>query len=742
MAEVASAYVSLLPSFRGGASAISKELGGPIDKAGQDGGKRFGSGMAAGIGGMAKSIFAPLAAAAAGVSLVGFFKDAVAGASDLQESTTKIEAIFGDAAGAVQGFAGQGAKALGQTKLEVLNASATFGTFGKAAGLAGNDLAGFSTGFASLSTDLASFYNTSPEQAVEAIGAALRGEAEPIRQYGVLLDDATLRQEALSLGLIKTTKDALTPQQKVLAAQSAIYKQTADAQGDFTRTSGGLANQQRVLSAQFSDLRSGIGEKLLPVVTSVVSFLNANLVPTFDRVGAAVGAVFNLVAKGDFTSAFREAFNVDEDSGLVTFLLGLRDTATGVFQEISGGVRAFVAAFKEGGTDVTSSGLAGAFERVGLAARGLLNFITGSLIPGIASLVGWLRDNQSWLMPIAVGVGAIVVAFQAYQAVMTVARTVTAAYAVVQGVLNAVMAANPIGLVVLAIVGLVAALVYAWHNSETFRNVVTGVWEAVKAAVLAVANWFTGTLVPWLTGVWDALVAGVRAVGQWFTDVWNTISSTTTTVWTAITSFISSIPGRILQFFLNWTLPGLLIQHWDAIKQGAVNGFNAVVDFVRGIPQRIVDGLGALGQLLYSAGQDLLNGLINGIRDKVAGAVTAVKDAVNGVIDGAKDLLGINSPSRVFMEIGAYTGEGFALGIESQQRAARGAMSNLVTPPVAPRMNANVAGVAGATNSGRLASAGPLAHVDVHPAPDMSETQVGEMAARRVAAALQGVVIP
>jgi hypothetical protein len=738
VAEVASAYVSLMPSFRGGAAAISKEIDGPISKAGQDGGKRFGGGMAAGIGGMARSIFAPLAAAAAGVSLVGFFKDAIGGASDLQESTTKIAAIFGDASAAVQDFAGQGAKTLGQTRLDVLNASATFGTFGKAAGLAGNDLAGFSTGFAALSTDLASFYNTSPEEAVEAIGAALRGEAEPIRKYGVLLDDATLRQEALALGLVKTTKDALTPQQRVLAAQSAIYKQTADAQGDFSRTSGGLANQQRILSAQFSDLRSGIGEKLLPVITSVVSFLNANLVPTFDKVGAAVKSVFDLVVKGDFTSAFREAFNVDEDSGVVSFLLGLRDTAITVFGEIRGGVNAFVAAFKEGGSDVTSSGLAGAFERVGLAARGLANFVTGTLIPGIASLVGWLRDNQSWLMPIAVGVGAIVVAFQAYQAVMTIARTVTAAYAVVQGVLNAVMAANPIGLVVLAIVGLVAALVYAWHNSETFRNVVTGVWEAVKGAVLAVASWFTDTLVPWLQGAWDAVVTGVQAVGQWFADVWNSISSATTAVWTAITSFISSIPQRILSFFLNWTLPGLLIQHWDSIKQGAITGFNAVVDFVRGIPQRIVDGLGALGRLLYTAGQDLLNGLINGIRDKVSGAVEAVKDAVSGVIDGAKDLLGINSPSKVFMEIGAYTGEGFALGIQSQKRAAQGAMANLVAAPSVPRMNSNLAGVAGATNGPPLRS-GPLVHQDIHPVPGMTETQVGDMAGRGAARALIGV---
>src|SRR5574343_101163 len=73
------------------------------------------------------------------------------------------------------------------------------------AGLAGDDLVQFSTGFVGLASDLALFNNTTPEQAIQAIGAALRGESEPLRAYGVLLDDATMRQKALELGLIETT---------------------------------------------------------------------------------------------------------------------------------------------------------------------------------------------------------------------------------------------------------------------------------------------------------------------------------------------------------------------------------------------------------------------------------------------------------------------------------------------------------------------------------------------------------
>ena len=206
---------------------------------------------------------AVLPAAAAIGSIAAVIKPAIDAASNMQESMSKVNVIFGKGAKSVNDFAATAARDLGQSKQSVLDAAGAFGTFGKAAGLSGEDLATFSNDFTVLATDLASFNNTSPEEAVLAIGAALRGEAEPLRRFGVLLDDATLRQEALNLG-ISDGKKALTSSQKILAAQSAIYKQTGDAQGDFLRTSDGLANSQRSLRAEFANLQVELGMKLLP----------------------------------------------------------------------------------------------------------------------------------------------------------------------------------------------------------------------------------------------------------------------------------------------------------------------------------------------------------------------------------------------------------------------------------------------------------------------------------------------
>lgn len=287
------------------------------------------------------------AAAAAGAMAIKIGIDAVKAASNLAETQSKVGVIFGESADAINKFAATAATKLGQTRQQAMDAASTFATFGKSAGLAGNDLVKFSTDLTTLSADLASFYNTSPEQAINAIGAALRGESEPIRAYGVLLNDATLKQEALNMGIYNGT-GALSAQQKVLAAQQVILRQTSDAQGDFARTSDGLANQQRILTAQIENTKTMLGEALLPTVLKVVAFFNNNVIPTFeafvygltgnegavqglDETGKKAyyaGEAFRSVAKS--VAQLAATFSSDGQSsiqGFVTALKFLADTA-------------------------------------------------------------------------------------------------------------------------------------------------------------------------------------------------------------------------------------------------------------------------------------------------------------------------------------------------------------------------------------------------------------------------------
>jgi hypothetical protein len=236
---------------------------------------------------------AALAGAFAATKIVSFAQDTVRAASDLNETMSKTQQVFGASAAGVLDWSKNSASALGQSQQSALDAASTFGILGKAAGLTGGDLTGFSTGLTQLASDMASFSNTTPDEAVAALGAGLRGEAEPLRKYGVLLDDATLRARALALGIITTTKTALTPQQRALAAQAEIMAQTKDQQGDFARTSDGLANSQRILAAQMQDTKASIGQAMLPAIQAVLPVLKAMM-----EVVQSLGPAFPILVAG------------------------------------------------------------------------------------------------------------------------------------------------------------------------------------------------------------------------------------------------------------------------------------------------------------------------------------------------------------------------------------------------------------------------------------------------------------
>lgn len=291
---------------------------------------------------------AAIAIGTIGVAAVGAASVAIKAASDLAESQSKIDVIFGNSAKAIAAFAATAAKSFGLSKQAVYDAAGTFGTFGKAAGLSGDDLANFATSFTGLAADLASFNNTTPEEAITAIGAALRGESEPLRRYGVLLDDASMRQKALELGIYDGT-GALTAQQKILAAQALIWEQTSDAQGDFSRTSKGLANQSRILKAQLENITAEIGTKLLPIALKLASFFNDKVIPIFQK----VVAVFQ------------------------------RDGVLGVFKELGNQIKQAVPVVK---------------SAVGNVAAALVDWIKESAPKAQRAILDWINNVADWFL--------------------------------------------------------------------------------------------------------------------------------------------------------------------------------------------------------------------------------------------------------------------------------------------------------------------------------------------------------
>lgn len=359
MAEFRTLKLSILADV----DNLKKQLG-----AGSKEVQSFGS-KVADFGKKAALAFAA-AAAAAGAMAIKIGKDAVIAASDLAETQSKVGVIFGDSAAAIEDFASTAASSLGQTRKQALEAAANFAIFGKAAGLAGQDLVDFSTDFTVLASDLASFNNTTPEDAINAIGAALRGESEPLRRYGVLLNDASLRAKAMELG-IYSGNGALNSQQKILAAQQLIFEQTNTAQGDFARTADGLANSQRILSARIENVKATIGVALLPIVNQAVAIFADKVLPVIEKVAETFGGNTGL------------AGNVQHVAKTIrTVLEPVFNGAISLFNRVKNAIianqdnfRAFADLIQTYVAPVLGKVLGGALRGLGVIAQGVINII-------------------------------------------------------------------------------------------------------------------------------------------------------------------------------------------------------------------------------------------------------------------------------------------------------------------------------------------------------------------------------
>jgi len=364
---------------------VQKFLGGMNDA--QMGTKTLSSKVGQYSKAMAKSFALAGAAGVAFAAKIGL--DGVQAASDLNEEVSKAEVIFGDVSNEIKAFAKTADTALGLTQTQALKAASTFATFGKAAGLTGVDLSLFSKDATKLAADLGSFYNTNADDAILAIGAAMRGESEPIRKYGVLLDDVTIKAKAQEMGLYSGT-GALDAQAKSLATYQVILDQTKDAQGDFARTSDGLAGQQKILNAQFQNLKTTIGESLLPAFKEVVTQANfvsnalggkdaeglseraRELAGTYDGQGSGA---YNLgLALRNVATAFGlifEALTSDEAGESTSSLQTFADALNAVAK----GINAVATAYSTAKEALSYLGPRGTFEGFG-GAKGLPNPLT------------------------------------------------------------------------------------------------------------------------------------------------------------------------------------------------------------------------------------------------------------------------------------------------------------------------------------------------------------------------------
>ena len=219
-----------------------------------------------------------------------FGSQAIQTASDLEEVQNVVNVSFGSMANEVEAFAKTAIWSFGMSELTAKQTASTFMAMANGMGLAMKDGKNMSLQLTALAGDMASFYNVRQDVAQTALNSIFTGETESLKKFGVVMTEANLSAFALSRGITKSYS-AMSQAEKVALRYHYVLKATANAQGDFVRTSGSWANQVRVLKEQFNQLLGILGKGLIQVLTPIVQVLN-KLLSYLIAIGNAIAKLF------------------------------------------------------------------------------------------------------------------------------------------------------------------------------------------------------------------------------------------------------------------------------------------------------------------------------------------------------------------------------------------------------------------------------------------------------------------
>ncbi|MEU5633526.1 phage tail tape measure protein [Streptomyces rishiriensis] len=288
------------------------------------------------------------------------------------------------------------------------------------------------------------------------------------------------------------------------------------------------------------------------------------------------------------------------------------------------------------------------FEHNKAAAIGLAAVIGGVLAAAVISFAtGAVIGAVSGIKDITQGLISAAKAVKAFALSERVAAAASKMWAAGQALVNMVMEANPIVLIVVAILALGAALIYAYNHSERFRAIVQSAFNGVKTAAMAV--WHA------LGAVWNGIVAGVTVLWHGLVAVWHGIASVTTTVWNGIAAFFKKWWPLLLVIF---AFPiALMIAIWNhfhtQITAAAHVAWNAILAFLRGIWNVIkavahvawtviaavvvgpVVGLWHFLQAIWHTISGYLSSAWAGIRGAAASLWGGIKSAMTGPVTAA-----------------------------------------------------------------------------------------------------------
>lgn len=642
--ELGAAYISLLPSTSKFVPEFNKTIG-SAQGAASSGGKGLGGVMFGALAGVGMSLMnkaigtisSSMGAAISRVDTLNAFPKVMANlgysADDAQASITKMSdklaglpTSLDTMAGAVQVMAPLTSSLAEATDISLaLNNALIAG--GKSTTEQSNAMEQYVQMLAVGKVDMQawrSMVSAMPGQMDQLAKSLLGADAKQTDLYEAM-QDGTVTFNDFNQELLKLNDTGLE-------GFASFQQQALDATGGIGTS---LANLKTAITRNLANVIQRLKPQIDAFVGGLTSFSNAVgpvVVDVVGKIADALSGVFDLIVKGNFSEAFRNAFNVEEDSALVGFILTVRDAISGLFDLVVGGN--FSAALREAfGWEEDSVMVAGI-----LAARDAVIDFATSIPEYLGAAFEWVSGNWDWLSAVAVGVGAAVIAFKLWHGAIALWSTVTKVAAAVQAAFNLVLAANPVMIVVMAIAALVAGLVYFFTQTELGQQIWANFTQFLTEAWANITSFLSTT--------WANITSWFTAFGNSISNVWNnTWNAVKNAVQSAIQFVQKVIQVGILAAQIMWQTVWNAVRNfftnvWNAIVSAATgfmnsvkNTFTSVTNFIGSIPSKIMGFFRGIGTWLLNSGKSLIQGFLDGImagfnkaKDFVADGLASIRN--------------------------------------------------------------------------------------------------------------------
>jgi len=405
------------------------------------------------------------------------------------------------------------------------------------------------------------------------------------------MNNGEVTQANMSKGAIQLGK-ALNDPIKGVGALSRVGVTFTDQQKKQIKAmvaAGNVAGAQKIILAELKSefggaavASSDMGDRMKVALGNLGEKLGGFLLPLFERftgfvTGTLVPGMFAMIA------AFKDG-DVTSDG-----LVGAFERVGVIARRLSLGIKALVAAFREG--DVTSDGFVGAMERIGIAVRGAVSFLQ--------RMAAFAQRNAGMLQFLG---GAILGAVVAVKVITTAVKV----WAAAQALLNVVLTANPIGVVVVAIGALIGALVVAYRKSETFKRIVDAAFRGVAAAGKFMWN---NVLQPVFRFLGAALRLGWIAA-QTYARIVNAVFS-------GVGRGIKSVWERVIRPTF-----AFLVRTWLTAAGAIVNGAAKALGWVPGVGPKLRSAAREFNKF-----RDRANAALGGVRDQSAQVRVTLSEA-------------------------------------------------------------------------------------------------------------------